>query len=535
MAGDKKALNRPKKRTLVRWDGKFRLSSTFLTAICCCRTHCCHTLTVLDNLNELLLLTVQSVCNTQGVRIPWGDVAGTMGNNVSEGAIVQHLAKLRTRRVASNKQVPPPLRRGGSTSTSKASATSTSPTKVSAETSPRKDHTKAKARKAVDSSDEEEIPLENETSSSDEEYGKRRRSKKSGKKKSRKKRKLNVDSEGESISDKGERNEAEEVEDTDDELLAVGAQFLSYPNDKKCSSGSASPSPDDSTEKESKVVILRYGRRNSMTFQDGRALFIDNEGSKGFKKAATKEAYHPGQDLNGNDHNYPGIPGFRPPRPGGGRKYDETDYTLPIPKRGENPMRPYLMAGNWPKDAVLKLYDRDDPRIPGVPPIPPTVIPAAWLRDENCDPALRFNRVLDYDREKNYPECREREKQRPDYKEYVDHHGELPFFFEPDWNLPPTLHMTDANDDYKVLNYLAKDAVDPEPLRQNHSNFNALNLRLVQMDKEIDRGNMVDMNRLEDIHRELDYQGELPPGKCYNLMGELEDKDVARGYEEWLT
>jgi hypothetical protein len=36
-----------------------------------------------------------------------------MQNNVTEGAIVQHLAKLRSRRVAARKHVPPALRRGG--------------------------------------------------------------------------------------------------------------------------------------------------------------------------------------------------------------------------------------------------------------------------------------------------------------------------------------------------------------------------------------------------------------------------------------
>ncbi|KAE8353503.1 hypothetical protein BDV28DRAFT_132994 [Aspergillus coremiiformis] len=42
-----------------------------------------------------------------------------MKNNVTEGAIVQHLAKLRTRRVEAGKDVPPPLRRGGVASSSK--------------------------------------------------------------------------------------------------------------------------------------------------------------------------------------------------------------------------------------------------------------------------------------------------------------------------------------------------------------------------------------------------------------------------------
>ena len=70
-------------------------------------------LTSKGDLDELLLLTVQSVCNNKAIKIPWNEVAEAMQNNVTEGAIVQHLAKLRVRRVEAGKQVPAPLRRGG--------------------------------------------------------------------------------------------------------------------------------------------------------------------------------------------------------------------------------------------------------------------------------------------------------------------------------------------------------------------------------------------------------------------------------------
>lgn len=88
-------------------------------------------LTCSDDLDELLLLTIQSVCNKEGVRLPWAEVAKSMGNNVTDGAIIQHLAKLRIRRVEKNKQVPPPLRRGGgyfgASKTSEAPVTPLSP------------------------------------------------------------------------------------------------------------------------------------------------------------------------------------------------------------------------------------------------------------------------------------------------------------------------------------------------------------------------------------------------------------------------
>ncbi|KAJ5708807.1 hypothetical protein N7493_010141 [Penicillium malachiteum] len=64
-----------------------------------------------NDLDIQLLLTVQQSCNATGVKIPWALCAETMGTKFTEGAIIQHLSKLRTRREAENKPVPPPLRR----------------------------------------------------------------------------------------------------------------------------------------------------------------------------------------------------------------------------------------------------------------------------------------------------------------------------------------------------------------------------------------------------------------------------------------
>jgi hypothetical protein len=443
---------------------------------------------------------------------------------------VQHLAKLRARRVASNKEVPPPLRRGGSASTSKTSGPASLPTKPSSEASSGKDKDKpkSKARKVAVSSDEEDSPVVDDTDDEDGEYGKRRRSKDSGQKKSQKKRKLDSDVERKSDSERGDGNE---TEDADDDVVAVGAQFLSYPNDSKLSSLSATSPEDEATEEDqSKIVILHYGRRNSVTARGDTSLLIDNKETKGSEKAASKEAEHTAGYFNGNASSFSTIPGLLPgpPIPGYQSRFDKDGYVLPLPKGGVSNLR------NWPKEAVLQQYDRDDPRIPGVPQVPKTIIPAAWLRDEKCEPQLLWNRVLDNAREETYPECRESERKREDYKEYMAQHRELPYFFDPEWNLPPTLHMTDPKDDYKILTYLANEAADPEPLREQHSNFNALKLRLVQLDKEVERGNMVDMNHSESIHKELDYRAKLPPGKCYDLMQELEEKDAARPYEDWL-
>lgn len=69
----------------------------------------------LDELDRKLLLCIQSACNTLGVKLPWGEIADLMSNYISDGAIVQHLAKMRARAVELGLEVPPPLRRGGTT------------------------------------------------------------------------------------------------------------------------------------------------------------------------------------------------------------------------------------------------------------------------------------------------------------------------------------------------------------------------------------------------------------------------------------
>nr|KMM67309.1 hypothetical protein CPAG_03644 [Coccidioides posadasii RMSCC 3488] len=95
---------RPTTRTIVRWN---------------------------DELDKQLLLSIQYACNAAGIKIPWGNVATLMGNNITEGAIVQHLAKLRARMEEEGIRVPPPLRRGGSgAAKKKGSSKATSTTKA---------------------------------------------------------------------------------------------------------------------------------------------------------------------------------------------------------------------------------------------------------------------------------------------------------------------------------------------------------------------------------------------------------------------
>ncbi|KAE8151171.1 hypothetical protein BDV25DRAFT_153164 [Aspergillus avenaceus] len=188
----------------------------------------------IENLNELLLLTLQSVCNNQSIKIPWLEVARTMGNNTTEGAIVQHLAKLRTRRAADGKQVPPPLRRGGVGS-------------LNSKHSPDARDTKRKLKLTeVPSSDDDE-PNDNiiYEDTSDEGY--------SGKVQRLKGKRRMIPR---TLKEPRNQHDEEDTDSDPDELLVAGAAFLQYPNDKAMEEYSSTPPGLTAT----KLVVLKYGR-----------------------------------------------------------------------------------------------------------------------------------------------------------------------------------------------------------------------------------------------------------------------------------
>ncbi|KAL8712738.1 MAG: hypothetical protein Q9220_002946 [cf. Caloplaca sp. 1 TL-2023] len=92
-ATNRKKSDRPKTRNLVRWT---------------------------EEMDKKLLLTLQWACNKRGVKIPWEMVAEEMGTTISAGAVIQHLAKFRSRMVDQGLEVPPALTRGGSNISAKA-------------------------------------------------------------------------------------------------------------------------------------------------------------------------------------------------------------------------------------------------------------------------------------------------------------------------------------------------------------------------------------------------------------------------------
>lgn len=80
------------------------------------------------DLDYKLALAMQYACNTSGIIIPWDQIGAIMGPNITGSAVIQHLAKTRSRMVAKGLSVPPPLRRGGAGSRYSTAATPSSAT-----------------------------------------------------------------------------------------------------------------------------------------------------------------------------------------------------------------------------------------------------------------------------------------------------------------------------------------------------------------------------------------------------------------------
>lgn len=175
-----------------------------------------------------------------------------MRHNVTEGAIIQHLSKLRIRRVAAGKVVPPPLRRGGTGAPNKATNASTTYSGGGALRRARN------AREPESAAGLFDLPQDTDTSS-DEEYVEGRRSKT---------RKHSARSKGSRVQRKEDRQvqpQSGSDQDADgspcssDELVVSGAQFLEYPNHR---ARDRSPAR---LQKRSKVVVLRYRRGAQLT------------------------------------------------------------------------------------------------------------------------------------------------------------------------------------------------------------------------------------------------------------------------------
>ena len=92
-------------------------------------------------MDQKLLLSFQYASNVAGLAVPWDEIGRVMGEGITGSAVIQHLAKTRTRMIARGLAVPPPLRRGGGTSRILATGTATATTTAA---TPNKSNLKAK-------------------------------------------------------------------------------------------------------------------------------------------------------------------------------------------------------------------------------------------------------------------------------------------------------------------------------------------------------------------------------------------------------
>ena len=82
------------------------------------------------------------------MKLPWENITKALDPQISEGAITQHLAKMRTKLAAQGVPVPPPLRRGGTAASSAADTTQTTPPSLKS-TSKRKPRSGTKSTPAA--------------------------------------------------------------------------------------------------------------------------------------------------------------------------------------------------------------------------------------------------------------------------------------------------------------------------------------------------------------------------------------------------
>lgn len=185
--------------------------------------------------------------------MPWSDIGSIMGEGISGGAVIQHLAKLRIRMIEQNLPVPPPLKRGGGTriptSASSGTKATASTAKSKATSSVNKSAPKKankgskKANPGSDDSEEHEDSWVNDDDS-DAEYGERpaKRAKSNAKDTMRPRKMKKEDSEEEvvtpsrpskrkhqSIMSSPAQNHGEDEIKT--EFAAAGASFLSLEDD----------------------------------------------------------------------------------------------------------------------------------------------------------------------------------------------------------------------------------------------------------------------------------------------------------------
>lgn len=241
-------------------------------------------------MDKKLLLAMQYQCNFAGLAVPWTEIGAIMGEGITGGAVIQHLAKLRIRMVNQGLSVPPPLRRGGagsriSTSASSAPKAKPTPTKngnaqtASNTTKHNSVKSKKSGKKAAPGSDESEEEDDSwNNDESDAEYGEPHAKRAKPNVKGRKSRNIKIeeDSDEEVTTpsnapkrkhDNSKSTPGGDVEDdSHNGLVAAGAPWLTLEDDYVGHPKTGNKTP---YKKKSFIVSLRTNpHKNDAIFKD---------------------------------------------------------------------------------------------------------------------------------------------------------------------------------------------------------------------------------------------------------------------------
>lgn len=353
-----------------------------------------------------------------------------MGSNVTEGAIIQHLAKLRLRRVEKNKQVPPPLRRGGTYSGAKASeppVTPQSPKEKPGDVTERRANQRSQPKIKIEKRSASKVT--DISSDSDEEWTSDT-PKKSKQKRAQKKRKtIPVEPEPpveHIVSDDDGTVETTESSQKSDELVAVGADFLEFLGENKKAQEedrAATPSEEkDQPDNKSLIITLKPGTNNMRRLKyKGTGVFHDRDPEQRWE--------------------------MPPPGPNGESWGFSRDYYGPIPQSAQHSHNPGLLRGEWPREVAMRQYEAPQAVTwshEAYHPDPRLVHPAVFLEDPNCEPQLQFHRKLRIAEESN-PGARVLDQATPAYQAYAATHRELPTYRDSSWSTtatPLTQHLS---------------------------------------------------------------------------------------------
>ncbi|KAL6720271.1 hypothetical protein ACLMJK_002192 [Lecanora helva] len=224
-----------------------------------------------DEMDKRLLLTIQSECNLRNIPIPWEDVGKAMGEHVTGGAVIQHLAKVRLRMIDQGLAVPAALKRGGALRISTGSSSSRVPRPTKASTgngrgtlkkNPGKTPTKRHA-----STGSEDTVDEDFDAGSDSDYGKptAKRAKTAGRKRESPKTKAEDDDLGDIEDGRDDDDDVAVVKSEDDEdgrILAAGASFLALQNKSPKKGKVSKKTLPGANAKKSLIVSLQIPKAN---------------------------------------------------------------------------------------------------------------------------------------------------------------------------------------------------------------------------------------------------------------------------------